>query len=114
MLELKIPNIDLNEAFKKCSSMEDLIGKNGLMQRLFGNIIQQFLEADMEGNLARDRYERDTEGKKNYRNGYSPKNIKSSFGESQVSVPRDRNWEFEPHIVKNYETIQFSEIISIT
>lgn len=48
MPELNIPNIDLNEELKKCSSMEDLVGKNGLMQRLFGNIIQQFLEAEID------------------------------------------------------------------
>lgn len=48
MPELNIPNIDLNAELKKCKSMEDLVGKNGLMQRLFGNIIQQFLEAEME------------------------------------------------------------------
>lgn len=43
---------------KKCKNMEDLVGKNGLMQRLFGNIIQQFLEAEMEDHLGRDKYER--------------------------------------------------------
>ena len=33
MPELNLPKIDLNEELKKCSSMEDLVGKNGLMQR---------------------------------------------------------------------------------
>ena len=37
-------DIDLKSEINKCKSMEDLVGKNGLMQRLFGNIIQQFLE----------------------------------------------------------------------
>ena len=40
-----------------------------------------------------------TELKKNYRNGYSTKNIKSKFGEFPLSIPRDRNAEFEPQIV---------------
>ena len=44
MAELDIPDIDLKSEINKCKSMEDLVGKNGLMQRLFGNIIQQFLE----------------------------------------------------------------------
>lgn len=105
MPEMNMPNIDLNEELKKCSTMEDLVGKNGLMQRLFGNIIQQFLEAEMEEHLGRDRYERATPGEKNYRNGYSQKTIKSSFGESGLNVPRDRNGEFEPKIVKKYETV---------
>jgi transposase-like protein len=85
--------------------MEDLVGKNGLMQRLFGNIIQQFLEVEMEEHLGREKYERDSTEEKNYRNGYSKKNIKTSFGEVELDVPRDRNAEFEPKVVKKYETV---------
>lgn len=48
MKELNIPDIDLKKELKTCKSMEDLVGKNGLMQRLFGDIIQQFLEAEMD------------------------------------------------------------------
>jgi hypothetical protein len=46
MNALEILDINLNKELSKCKSMEDLVGKNGLMQRLFGGIIQQFLEAD--------------------------------------------------------------------
>lgn len=105
MKQLDIPDIDFNKELKKCKSMEDLVGKNGLMQRLFGNIIQQFLEAEMEEHLGREKYERDDREDKNYRNGYSSKNIRTSFGEVDVDVPRDRKAEFEPRIVKKYETV---------
>jgi putative transposase len=105
MKELEIPDIDLKKELNRCRSMEDLVGKNGLMQRLFGNIIQQFMEAEMEDHLGREKYERSDSEKKNYRNGYSSKNIKTSFGEVEVDVPRDRNSEFEPKIVKKYETV---------
>lgn len=105
MPDLNISDIDLSSELKKCKNMEDLVGKNGLMQRLFGNIIQQFLEAEMEDHLGREKYERSSKNERNYRNGYSTKKIKSSFGESEVSVPRDRKAEFEPRIVKKYETV---------
>jgi transposase-like protein len=105
MTDITIPDIDLKKELNKCKNMEDLVGKNGLMQRLFGNIIQQFLEAEMEGHLGREKYERVPDNGKNYRNGYSPKNIKTSFGEVEVDVPRDRKAEFEPKIVKKYETV---------
>ncbi len=48
MNNIQLPNIDLNEELSKCKDITDLVGKNGLIQRLFGNIIQQFLEAEME------------------------------------------------------------------
>lgn len=105
MKQLQIPDINLNNELSKCKSMEDLVGKNGLMQRLFGNIIQQFLEAEMEEHLGREKYERDNRDDKNYRNGYSTKNIRTSFGEVDVDIPRDRKAEFEPKIVKKYETV---------
>jgi transposase-like protein len=105
MNALEIPDIDLNKELSKCKSMEDLVGKNGLMQRLFGGIIQQFLEAEMEDHLGRQKYERQGDPVKNYRNGYSSKNIKSSFGEVDVDIPRDRSSEFEPKILKKYETV---------
>lgn len=105
MNALEIPEIDLKKELSKCKSMEDLVGKNGLMQRLFGGIIQQFLEAEMEEHIGRERYERLDEVNKNYRNGYSSKNIKTSFGDVKLDVPRDRNAEFEPKIVKKYETV---------
>jgi len=105
MKNLVLPDIDLNKEVNKCSSMEDLVGKNGLMQRLFGDIIQQFLEAEMEEHLGRSKYSRNSNEDKNYRNGFSPKNIKTSFGEVEVGVPRDRKAEFEPRIVKKYETV---------
>jgi putative transposase len=105
MADINIPDIDLKRELNKCKSMEDLVGKNGLMQRLFGNVIQQFLDAEMEEHLGREKYERTLGEDKNYRNGYSSKNIKTSFGEVDVDIPRDRKAEFEPKIVKKYETV---------
>ena len=105
MNALEMPDMDFNKELSKCKNMEDLVGKNGLMQRLFGGIIQQFLEAEMEEHLGREKYEREENSDKNYRNGHSSKNIRTSFGEVDVDIPRDRKAEFEPKIVKKYETV---------
>lgn len=39
----------------------------------------------------------------NKRNGHSPKNLKSQYGEFQIDVPRDRNGEFEPELIPKYQ-----------
>lgn len=105
-IDLEVPDIDLKAEIKKCKTMEDVVGKNGLMQRLLGGVMQQLLEAEMEEHLGRGKYERsDEEEDKNYRNGYSRKNIKSSYGDVELDVPRDRKAEFEPKVVKKYETV---------
>lgn len=68
------------------------------LKDLLGDTIQDMLETEMDNHLGYDPYERtDNE---NSRNGYKNKKIKSSYGESEISVPQDRDSSFEPQIVK--------------
>ena len=103
--EIIITDLDYQAEVRKCKTMEDVVGKNGLMQKLFKDIIQQLLEAEMEEHLGRERHERSNEANPNYRNGYSSKTIESSFGEVGLDIPRDRKAQFEPKVVKKYETV---------
>lgn len=106
MKEIEAPDFDLKSEVKKCKTMEDVVGKNGLMQRLLKGVMQEMLEGEMEELLGREKYKRaDYNSDINYRNGYSDKNIKSSFGNVEIEIPRDRNAKFEPKIVKKYETV---------
>ena len=108
MKEIKVPDIDYQAEIKKCKTLEDVTGKNGLLQRLFKDVMQQLLEAEMEENLGRQKYERFDEDcedqERNYRNGYSKKNVRSSFGDIELDIPRDRKSKFEPIAVKKYQT----------
>ena len=101
-------DFDYKAEVKKCKTIDDVMGKNGLIQRLIKDVLENILEGEMEEHLGRDKYERventDNENK-NYRNGYSKKNLRSSFGDVDLDIPRDRNGEFEPKIIKKYETV---------
>lgn len=105
MKDLIIRDVDYQSEVKKCNIMEDVVGKNGLIQKLFKQVMQQLLEAEMEEHLGREKYERSDENNTNYRNGYSAKTISSSFGEVGLDIPRDRKSQFEPKVVKKYETV---------
>jgi len=101
-------NFDYNEEVKKCKTIDDVMGRNGLIQRLVKDVLENILEAEMEEHLGRYKYERnnsDNNEDKNYRNGHSEKNLRSSFGDVDLSIPRDRKGKFEPQIVKKYETV---------
>ena len=101
-------NFDYYEEVKKCKSIDDVMGKNGLIQRLVKDVLENILEAEMEEHLGRNKYERQKDvdnNDRNYRNGYSQKNLRSSFGDVDLDIPRDRKGEFEPKIVKKYETV---------
>jgi transposase-like protein len=101
-------NFDYKSEVKKCKTIDDVMGKDGLIQRLVKDVLENILEGEIEEHLGRNKYER-TEtnelSKKNYRNGYSSKNLRSSFGDVDLDIPRDRNAEFEPQIIKKYETV---------
>lgn len=104
---MKIPDIDYQAEIKKCKTIDDVVGKNGLMKKLLKDVMQQLLEAEMDEHLGREKYERSEEedsDSKNYRNGYSKKNIYTSYGEVPIDVPRDRNSEFNPQTIGKYKT----------
>ena len=101
-------NFDYNSEVKKCKTIDDVLGKNGLVQKLVKDVLENILEAEMDEHLGRDKYQRQSDiepSERNYRNGYSPKNLRSSFGDVDLDIPRDRKSEFEPQIVKKYETV---------
>lgn len=101
-------NFDYNEEIKRCKTIDDVLGKNGLVQKLVKDVLENILEAEMDEHLGRDKYQRQNNidpEERNYRNGYSQKNLRSSFGDVDLDIPRDRKAEFEPQIVKKYETV---------
>lgn len=97
-------DIDLNQELKKCKSMDDLIGKNGLVQNLIGGMVEQILEQEMEEHLGYVKYSSKGHHSGNSRNGKSSKTVQSSHGPLVIDVPRDRNGEFEPQFVNKGQT----------
>ena len=68
------------------------------LKDLLGGTIKEMMEAEMDEHLGygkSERYDSD-----DYRNGYKPKTVKSSYGQFNIEVPQDRNSTFEPQIVK--------------
>lgn len=77
-----------SNAINKNLSADDIISQ------LMGWIMQKMLEKELEAHLGYSKYQRGD--KNNYRNWYYDKTVKSDFGEINLSIPRDRNWTFEP------------------
>ncbi len=49
-------NINIDEELKKCRTMDDLMGKNGLLQRLVGPMVERLLEAELEDKLGYPKF----------------------------------------------------------
>lgn len=73
-----------------------------LLKDSFKDLLQELLEAEMDVTLGYDKNNKGDLESDNKRNGYSPKTVKSEFGEFQLDIPRDRKGEFEPEIVPKY------------
>lgn len=69
----------------------------------FKDILQELMEAEMDAALGYEKNQKGDMETTNKRNGYSPKRLKSQYGEFQIDVPRDRNGEFKPKTVPKYQ-----------
>lgn len=68
------------------------------LKDLLGETIKEMMEAEMDEHLGyakSERYDSD-----DYKNGYKPKTVNSSYGQFNIEVPQDRKSTFEPQIVK--------------
>ena len=68
------------------------------LKDLLGSTIKEMMEAEMDGHLGYGKSERSDSD--DYRNGYKPKRVNSSFGSMEIQVPQDRKSTFEPQVVK--------------
>lgn len=77
-----------------------LDGPDGLVNQLTARIIERALAAEMDDHLGYVKGDPAGNGSGNSRNGNYGKTVTTSAGPVRVTVPRDRNSEFEPQIVK--------------
>ena len=70
---------------------------NGFLKELQKRGIEKMLEGELDGHLDYEKHQRSKGANK--RNGHSKKKVRTSFGESEILVPRDRDASFNPMIV---------------
>ncbi|MBZ0182688.1 MAG: IS256 family transposase [Melioribacteraceae bacterium] len=93
----------LKADLSKAKNYEDLMGKDGAIKKLIAKSLEQMLESELTEHLGYERYSPNGKNSGNNRNGKSHKTLRNDNGEIEISVPRDRNGQFDPVIVKKYE-----------
>ncbi len=81
-----------------------------VFKMMVGEILENGLEGELDDELGYSKYDYRNKESDNSRNGYSKKTLKTSFGETEIKVPRDRNGEFEPQLVKKHQTTLTGDI----
>ena len=75
-----------------------------MFKEAFSSFFETAFNSELDDELGYSKYDYKNRSGENARNGTYTKTLKSDIaGEFQVDVPRDRNGEYEPQIVKKHE-----------
>jgi transposase-like protein len=85
------------------NGFEDVGDVQEAMKELFGDIIKEMLEGELEEELGYSKHDYKNKETDNSRNGHSKKTVRSDYGEIELEIPRDRKGEFEPVVVKKHQ-----------
>ena len=92
----------LDELLRGYSSADDLLGEDGLFKELKKRLLERALGAELSDHLGYEKGDPAGRGSGNSRNGHYRKKVRTSAGEAEVEVPRDRKGEYEPQVLKKY------------
>jgi putative transposase len=74
-----------------------------VLRDLFAETLQEMLEAEMDTNLGYEKNDSKNKTTPNRRNGHSRKSVRSEYGDIDLKIPRDREGDFEPLVVKTHQ-----------
>lgn len=98
---------------KDNSKLKELIAEYGIkdmkdvhdfVKMLTAETIQAALDAELDEELGYSKYDYKNKMTSNSRNGHSTKTVQGSMGEMDIEIPRDRDGEFEPQLIKKHQT----------
>ena len=100
-------------ARKDNSKLDELIAEYGIkdmndvrefVKMLTAETIQAALDAELDSELGYSKYDYKNKQTSNSCNGHSTKTVQGSMGERELQIPRDRDGDFEPQLVKKHQT----------
>ncbi len=92
------------------AGINDVAGVQELFKEMVSTVLENGLEAELDEELGYSKYDYRNKQTDNSRNGYSEKTMKTSFGEMDISIPRDRKGNFDPQLVKKQQTTLSGDI----
>ncbi len=79
-------------------------------KEMVGTVLENGLEGELEEELGYSKYDYRNKQTDNSRNGYTEKTLKTSLGDMEITIPRDRKGEFDPQLVKKNQTTLSGDI----
>ncbi|TKI54935.1 IS256 family transposase [Brevibacillus antibioticus] len=94
----------MNSQWIKEKDMKSVGDVQSALKELFAETIQEMLEGEIESTLGYAKHDTKNKRTANSRNGHSKKTVRSEYGEVDIQIPRDREGESEPVIVKKHQS----------
>jgi putative transposase len=103
-MEKKLVSKQQLKNFIKENQIASVQDVQNMLKDIFAETLQEMLEAEMDESLGYTKHDVANKQTTNSRNGKSRKRLTSEFGELEITVPRDRDGEFEPQVVKKHQS----------
>lgn len=87
----------------KDNNLKEAKDIQGMLKNMFAETLQEMLEAELDEELGYTKYDYKSKQTANSRNGHSKKKVTSDQGPMDIKIPRDREGEFSPQVVKKHE-----------
>ncbi|WP_196602515.1 IS256 family transposase, partial [Pectinatus frisingensis] len=85
------------------TNVRDGADVKNIMRDMMSVLLEGALDGELDESLGYSKYDYKNKETGNSRNGHSNKTMHTSYGDMNLAVPRDRNGEYEPQIVKKYQ-----------
>ena len=73
---------------------------NAVMRDMMSVLLEGALDEELDEELGYSKYDYRNKDTENSRNGHSQKTMRTSYGDMDIAIPRDRNGEYQPQLIK--------------
>ena len=98
----------VREAIRDYLKADGIKAENGadfkaVMRDMMSMLMEGMLDGELDEELGYSKYDYRNKETTNSRNGHSKKTVHTSVGDMELAVPRDRDGEYEPRLVKKHQ-----------
>lgn len=90
---------------QRLRTMKSTSEMDSYLHDLFKQAVGEMLQAEMDNHLGYEKHASESSQFTNSRNGKTKKTIKTTRGEHQIEIPRDREGSFEPQLIPKRKRI---------
>lgn len=76
---------------------------NSIMRDMMSVLLEGALDEELNEELGYSKYDYRNKETDNSQNGHSKKTMRTSYGDMDIAIPRDRKGEYEPQLIPKYQ-----------